>query len=238
MKHILYLAALIFTSLLMANAAPRQGKFVVEKPDMDQIKREVTDSTSKYYYPRLMEQYEKNETIMTLNDFRYLYLGQMFQEDFNPYRESTHTRHIERLYYQDKHNRAELDTIIKYAELSLKDNPFDLRQLNFLTYAYRKRGKVNMANIWQFRMNHLLEAILSTGTGLDPDNAWYVINPEHEYIVINFLGREADSQEFTQPYYDHITLKPIPGNSDATKGYYFNIRNLLEEYYRKHPEQL
>ncbi|MDE6308795.1 MAG: DUF4919 domain-containing protein, partial [Muribaculaceae bacterium] len=126
-----------------------------------QIKNEVNDSTSKYYYPRLMEQYEKNETIMTLNDFRYLYLGQMFQEDFNPYRESTHTKHIEGLYYQDKHNRAELDTIIKYAELSLKDNPFDLRQLNFLTYAYRKRGKVNMANIWQFRMNHLLEAILS-----------------------------------------------------------------------------
>ncbi len=239
MKHLLYFIILASATLIMASAAPRQDKkFAVERPDIEQIKREVNDSTSKYYYPRLMERYELNETVMTLPEYRYLYLGQLFQEDFNPYRESAHVKHIENLYYQGEHTRAELDTIIKYAELALKDNPFDLRQLNFLTYAYRKRGKVNKANIWQYRMNHILEAIISTGTGLDPDNAWYVINPEHEYIVINFLGREADSQEFTQPYYDHITLKPIPGRADATPGYYFNIKNLLEEYYRKHPEQL
>lgn len=238
MKKLIYIAILNLIALSLTAAAPKGDKhFVVERPDMEAIKREVTDSTSKYYYPRLMARYEKNETVMTLPEYRYLYLGQLFQEDFNPYRESTHAKHIEPLYYQDKHTRAELDTIITYAEMSLKDNPFDLRQLNFLTYAYRKRGKVNKANIWQYRMNHLLEAIISTGTGLDPENAWYVINPEHEYIVINFLGREADAQEFVQPYYDHITLKPQPGNAKAPSGYYFNIKNLLEEYYRKHPEE-
>lgn len=238
MKQLIYIVILTFTALAMTAAAPKSDKnFVVERPDMELIKREVTDSTSKYYYPRLMARYEKNETVMTLPEYRYLYLGQLFQEDFNTYRESSHAKHIEPLYYQDKHTRAELDTIITYAEMSLKDNPFDLRQLNFLTYAYRKRGKVNKANIWQYRMNHLLEAIISTGTGIDPENAWYVINPEHEYIVINFLGREADAQAFVQPYYDYITLKPQPGNEKAPDGYYFNIKNLLEEYYRKHPEE-
>lgn len=83
-------------------------------------------------------------------------------------------------------------------------------------------------------MNHILEAILSTGTGLDTANAWYVINPEHEYNIINFMSGVGDSQEFVQPYYDHVKIKPMSDKSP--EGYYFNIKNLLEEYNRKYPD--
>ncbi len=235
MKKLLYICIISLATLLCVNAAPK-GKLTVQRPDMQQIRRNVNDSTSPYYYPRLMAKYAENETIMTLDDYRHLYLGQLFQEDYNPYRQSNHAKNIEHLYYKSDLSRADLDTIIKYAKLSLDDDPFDLRQLNFLIYAYRKRGKVNTANIWQYRMNHMLEAIISTGTGLDPDNAWYVINPEHEYNIINFLGREAANQEFVQPYFDHVTLKPLKNDPKAPDAYYFNIKNLLEEYYRKHPD--
>lgn len=235
MKKLLYICIISLATLLCVNAAPK-GKLTVQRPDMQQIRRDVNDSTSPYYYPRLMAKYAENETIMTLDDYRHLYLGQLFQEDYNPYRQSNHAKNIEHLYYKTDLSRADLDTIIKYAKLSLDDDPFDLRQLNFLIYAYRKRGKVNTANIWQYRMNHMLEAIISTGTGLDPDNAWYVINPEHEYNIINFLGREAANQKFVQPYFDHVTLKPLKNDPKAPDAYYFNIKNLLEEYYRKHPD--
>ncbi len=219
---------------LFVTAAPKH-EIKVERPDMNEIRREVTDPASKYYYPKLMDRYLANETVMQLPEYRRLYLGYVFQEDYNPYRHSEFYKRIEPLYYKDQHTRAELDTIIKYAELSLDDNPFDLRQLNFLIYALRKRGKVNRAAIWQYRMNHLLEAILSTGTGLDPENAWVVINPEHEYNIINFMGEKADAQQFVQPHYDYVRLKP--GDPKSPAGYYFNIRNLLEEYYRKFPEE-
>lgn len=238
MKKLIILALLAITAPMavvqLGAAAKNDKKITPEKPDMEEIRRNVTDPKSKYYYPRLMDRYLANETIMGLQDYRHLYLGYMFQEDYNPYRHSEYSNQIEPLYYKDKHTRAELDTIIKYAELSLDDNPFDLRQLNFLIYALRSRGKVNTANIWQYRMNHILEAILSTGTGLDTDNAWYVINPEHEYNIINFMSGVADSQQFVQPYYDYVKIKPK--NDKSPDGYYFNIRNMLEEYYRKYPE--
>lgn len=55
----------------------------------------MTDPASRYYYPKLMGRYEQNETIMNLDDYRHLYYGYLFQEDFNPYRHneaSTKTR--------------------------------------------------------------------------------------------------------------------------------------------------
>lgn len=34
-----------------------------ERPDMDQIRREVTDRNSPYYYPKLMEEFQRNDTL-------------------------------------------------------------------------------------------------------------------------------------------------------------------------------
>ena len=238
MKKILTCILAVFgivTAVSVTGAPAKPDKKpMTERPDMEQIKREVTDPASKYYYPKLMEMYERNETIMNLQDYRHLYYGYLFQEDFNPYRHSEVSSKNESLYYKSKHTRAELDSIISYAREALKDNPFDLSQMNFMIYALRERGKVNLANIWQYRLNHLLQAIVSSGTGADKDNALYVINPRHEYNIINFQNAVAKHQEYEEPYFDRIDVEKKGGKESGT--YYFNIRNLLEEYYRKFPE--
>lgn len=206
-----------------------------QRPDMQQIRSEVTDPASVYYYPALMERYERNETVMTLDDYRRLYLGYIFQEDFDPYRHTQYSSLVEELYFKSRHSKGECDSIIKYAELSLKDNPFDLQQIDYLIYALREKQKNNIANIWQYRLNHLLEAIVSTGTGIDPDNAWYVVSPQHEYFLLNKLGRTATDYEFLSPWFDHITVAPRTAKDSVN--YYFNNRYFLEEYQRKFPEE-
>lgn len=239
MKKFVYIFS-FFILVIATAAAPNsdEKKNPSDKPDLEKIKKEVLDPSSPYYYPKLMKSYESNDTTMGLEEYRHLYLGMMFQEDYNPYRHSEYRDKIQELYYRENHSRYELDSIIAYAELSLSDDPFDLEQINYLIYALRGRGKVNRANIWQYRLNHLLQSIVSTGTGLDPENAWYVINPRHEYNIINFQNRLAESQEFQQPYYEYIKLVPIDSLQKSPEGYYFNIHTLLEEYYRKFPEQL
>lgn len=227
--------SLIFIAISSFAATPRSGKKIkVQKPDMEAIKQAVNDPESKYYYPRLMDMYIANDTVMDLDDYRHLYLGYVFQEDYNPYRRSEFSQKIEEQYYKADHTKAECDTIIKYAELSLRDDPFDLRQINFLIYALREKQKNNIANIWQFRLNHILEAIASTGTGLDRENAWVVINPQHEYNIINFQGYVAEAQDYIQPHYDYISIKKN-GEKDPA-GFYFNILYILQEYYRKFPQ--
>lgn len=241
-KIILALSALMVALALPALPPDTDGvKTVPVAPDLEKIKEEVTNPSSRYYYPELMKRYEAYDTTrLNLEDYRHLYLGAMYQEDYNPYRKSEYRDRIQELYYRPDHSRTELDSIIAYAELSLADDPFDLEQINYLIYALKGRGKNTKASIWQFRLNHLLQAIVSTGTGLDPDNAWVIINPRHEYNIANFQNRVVESQQFQEPCYDYIKLAPVSGSTSKTgaEGYYFNIRPLLEEYYRKYPEQL
>lgn len=233
------LGAIVACAAAGASAAdkPSAVKPTSVRPDMDKIKSEVLNPSGRYYYPKLMANYEKNDTLMTLEDYRHLYLGTVFQEDYNPYRRSPFDNEIEQLYYKQSHTRAELDNIIEYAEQALLDDPFDLQQITFLIYALQNRGKVNRAKIWQYRLNHLLEAILSTGTGLDAENAWIVIDPKHEYNILNFKNNIVEEADYVAPHYDYIKVHADASDSKATQGYYFNIRYIIEEYYRKHPEQ-
>lgn len=238
-KLIIILAAIsAVSSVLMAAPSSSKKGIEAKAPDLDQIRKEVTDPASQYYYPKLMSRYEQNETVMNLEDYRHLYYGYLFQEDFNPYRHNDITTKNEGLYFKNKHTRAELDSIISYAELALADNPFDLQQMNFLIYALRARGKVNRANIWQYRLNHLVQAIVSSGTGADEQHAWYVINPRHEYDIVNFQNARVKGQNYREPYYDvmEVERKNAKGKTENVS-YYFNIKNMLEEYFRKFPDE-
>lgn len=227
------LALLTFTiAALGAIAAVKEP----EKPDMAAIRAEVTNPASPNYYPKLRERYMSADTSrMTAADYRLFYLGAVFQEDFNPYRLSPYASEVESLYYKSKHSKPESRKIEEKALLSLNDDPFNLQQIDYLIYAYRELGKNNLANVWQYRLNHLLEAIVSTGTGLDQANAWYVISPQHEYFLLNRLGRLARSFEFEAPWYDHITVEP-KGPKDSTE-YYFNSHHFLDQYRLKFPDE-
>ena len=226
-----------------AKAAQNKRKITVEKPDLDKIRTETLDPKSRYYYPRLMEKYSRNDTVMTNDEYRYLYLGYMFQEDYDPYRTSPYSGITDELRMKATHSKEEIDTIRKYAEMSLRDNPFDLRQMSFLVHVLKEKRKDMSAKIWEYRLEHLLGAIKSTGTGEDIENAWYVIYPMHEYDMVQLLGYEATDAEFIEPGYDYLTVSPDPETSKrlrdkVAKGFYFNVEVLQNQYELKHPDAL
>lgn len=205
-----------------------------EIPDMNKIKREITNPASKYYYPRLMKEFLKNDTLMKLDKFRHLYLGYMFQEDYDPYRSSQHPVTFEG---SARPSREECDKIIADADWALADNPLDLRQIIMKLNALRQKGNHPLASIWQYKLNYLLMAIISTGTGLDEENAWYVIEPSHEYVLLNMLNYMIQGQPVIfDPCYEYVIVTDSRGNEKG--GYYFNIGPMITEYYRKHPDEL
>ena len=120
-----------------SQAAPAKAreKITPKTPDLEQIRADVSNPSSPYYYPKLFARYQQNETVMNLEDYRHLYYGALFQEDFNPYRHSEASTKNDGLYYKNNHTRAELDSIIYYAEEVLADDPFNLSQMNYLIYA-------------------------------------------------------------------------------------------------------
>ncbi|MDE5800003.1 MAG: DUF4919 domain-containing protein [Paramuribaculum sp.] len=204
------------------------------RPDFAEIKKQINDRTSDYYYPRLMEEYLRNDTLMKLDKYRYLYLGYSLQEDYNPYREPAFTNLTANTVTPANMTSAQCDTIIHYANLALEDNPFDLQQMAVLISALRQRGRTGLADIWQYKFNYILMAIVSTGTGLDEENAWYVIEPQHEYILLNMMGYTVTNHLFYEPAFEYLTV--VDARGAHADGFYFNIKHLLEEYYRKFPD--
>lgn len=244
--RILLLVSLTVSALpamTQKQAAPQQNrrKIKVEKPDMEKIRKETLDPKSPFYFPKLMAKYTRNDTTMTNEEYRNFYLGYMFQEDYDPYRVSKYSGITDELRQKTTHTKEEIDTIRKYAELSLRDNPFDLRQMSFLVHVLKEKSKNMSAAIWEYRLEHLLGAIKSTGTGEDIENAWYVIYPMHEYDMVQLLGYDAVDAKYIEPGFDYLVVEPEPATAKrlrdkVSKGFYFNIQELQEQYELKHPE--
>lgn len=233
-----YISFLFLTIALAIGAAAQTNfdKIHRVKPDYNEIKKQINDRNSQYYYPRLMSEFERNDTLMKLDKYRYLYLGYALQEDYNPYRSSTANMAESATVNRARLTKEECEEVIANANLALQDNPFNLQQMSMLIEALKQNRQESLAKIWQYKFNYILMAIVSTGTGIDEENAWYVIEPQHEYMLLNAMGYTVTNHLFDEPYYEYLTVADNAGLEAG--GYYFNIHHLLEEYYRKHPEQL
>ena len=200
-------------------------KLEVKPVDFDAIKAATQDSKSKFFFPKLMKAFESNDTTMTFEEYRYLYYGYVFQEDYNPFRESQYADMIESLYYNKEFTRSECDTIEKYAELSLEDNIFDLQQMEYFIFALKEKKKFARAAIRQYRLNHIIATILSSGNGT-AENPWVVTSVSHEYYILNKLGYVATEHRTLPGCIDFIAVNPK--NDKSPEGFYFDASKILE----------
>lgn len=242
MKKLVFYILFLSMPALVASAQGNdtKRKLVVEKPDLELIAQETLNPESRFFFQKLLEKYNRNDTTMTNEEYRYFYLGYMFQEDYDPYRDSKYANKTDYLRAKKQHTKEEIDTVRKYAELTLKDNPFDLRQMSFLVHVLKEKQKNMSAKIWEYRLEHLLGAIKSTGTGEDADNSWYVIYPMHEYDMVQLLGYEATDADYLDPGIDYLTVKPEEETAKrlknkVAKGFYFNVQVPQAQYALKHP---
>ena len=232
---------IVLVGLLIAVAsaqARKAMKSALSKPDMTAIQAASTDENSPYYYPDLLKKFMANDTVMNDVDFQYFYYGTLFQEDYDPYRQQGNPETAARLaplYNKKQWSRAERRQILDFATECLADNPVNLRQLTNRIFVYEQNGKHDLAKIWQNKLNHLLLVIASSGTGADPENAWIVVYPQDEYDFLNLSGHTAKEARFEEPYYDYILVNQKTPESPA--GYYFNISEILRQYYIKHPSE-
>ena len=212
---------------------------MAEAPDMEAIRKATTDPASELNYTRLLDMFMSNDTVMTDKEYEYFYYGTMFQEDYNPYRESPYkdeAKNLEHLYLKQEHltgkEKKEIETLSLKA---IQDNPLDLRQLMYRVYVLEQNRKVNLAKIWRRKLDKILMTIARSGDGTKPETAWVVVYPRHEFEFFNLSGGSVTNHQFQPPYFDKLTVSNKNGNE--TQDYYFNLHTMLEQYYLKHPEE-
>lgn len=221
-----------------AAGAKATARTELGRPDLDNIRQITTDPQNALFYGKLLDKFMRNDTTMTAEEFQAFYYGTLFQEDYDPYREPVNQALLAELapiYAKEKRTRADREKMLDYAEQVLRDNPVDLRQLTNKIFVLEQNHKNDLARIWQYKLNHLLLVIAASGEGTSKESAWIVVYPQHEYDFLNLRGSTAVSNRFDPPGFDYIEASHKGG--DPT-GYYFDISELLKQYFVKHPTEL
>ncbi len=197
------------------------------KPDYQTIKQEISDRQSDFYYPALFERFENNDTTLTHKDYRMLYYGYIFQDDYSPNDRSSYRDSLQALYEQDTLVEKDYRKIIRFEKGVLQNDPFSMRDLNTLAYSYSQTGEQEMTKKVDYKLNLIIETILSTGKGLKESNAWHVIEVSHEYDILNVLGFQfKGEQSLRGEKYDYLKIKE---NRYGIPGFYFNVGQMLKK---------
>ncbi len=198
--------------------------------DYDLMIKDINNRYSEAYYPKLMERYLNNDTTLTVDDFRNLYYGFTFQEDYDPYRISPYSVAVKDFAMAKTAEKVECDSLIKYGELAVADFPFDIRSMNLLIYGYKCKKDEEMMNIWAYKLMGIIDAILTTGDGLTADTPLQVIYAPHEYELIHRFGLNVKNNTLMPPSMEYLEVEDNKFNID---GYYFDITRILEVYDEK-----
>jgi hypothetical protein len=219
-KLMLTIALIMFSASIQA----QQDNF--RKPDYDLIRKGIFDNNSPFFYPTLFDRYQNGDTTLTIEDFMYLYYGYTFQSRYIPYQESRYQDKILSYIKKGTLSSKELDEFIKIAELNLKDLPFDIRTLHILVFSYSQKKDSLMSAITSFKKEMLLKTILSTGDGKTERTAFHVIDPAHEFDILNEMGLKfAGTSNLTNALCDYLLVSP---NEKNIRGYYFDISRILK----------
>lgn len=215
---------LIFLAILSIGINAFAQEIAFKIPDYKAIEKEIKDKNSTYYYPKLMERLVSNDTLLNQDEYRHLYFGYVFQPKYSAFWTSPDDKKLREYYGKEKLEPADCDQIIKLANHSLGEFPFDLRLLNFLGYVYHTKGNEDMAKKTSIKFHNIVNAILSSGDGKQCDTGFHVLVVSHEYVVLNLFELETKSQSLV----GKCDYQSFEKGKYKVDGIYFNIEKMLE----------
>lgn len=222
MKRLLFVVILIS---LLSNIYGGKNKFV--KPDYKVIKKEIQDENSQFYYPSLFERYQDSDTTLTLQDYRMLYYGFLFHDSYTPYGHSDYVDSLNAIFNKEIITIEDYKEIIRFEKLILDEFPFSLRDIYTLSNVYYQIGDTVSTIKLDYKLNMLVETILSTGDGKKEKTAWHVISVSHEYDILSYFGFQfGGSQSLTQKGCDYLE---VADNDYNIKGFYFDVNMILSK---------
>lgn len=215
-RKYMILAGLAMTVTLYA----QQHTFT--RVDFDQIRSAVALENTAFYYPTLFERYRDADTTLSIEEFRYLYYGFTFQEQYRPYKKHDGETLVSELMMKDSLTPSDFSEIYRHCTEILPLHPFSTRYLLIMAIACAQLGNSEEARKYYFKYDRIISAILSSGDGATEQSAWSVILISDEYELINALGFQSTGQQkmLSKSLCDFIY---VSDNDYGIDGFYFDV---------------
>lgn len=182
---------LIIFFFMMAGAAMAQNNF--RPVNRDSVKLAITDSSKNTYYPKLMERYNRFDTTLSMDEYRLIYYGFVFQDEYFAYANDM-KREIGELVRDRRYDKAS-----DVCDKALAGMPVGLSPNYYKSYVLFKMNVTDSAAYYVFRYQRLRDAILSTGNGETCETAFKTIYVSDEYDIIhNWFEIESRAQSLVR----------------------------------------
>lgn len=207
----------LFTLVFCLAAFGQQTDF--EAPDYQQIEKNIKNKKSEFYYPDLLERFEKRDTLLTDEHYDHLYYGFVFDERYAPYFRDQREKEIQEFYNKDKLSSDEKSQVYELIDQLLKENPFNLSVMNFLFQLKFENGEQEEGDKVLKNLIGILRTIMYSGNGESCETAFHVIRPTDEYAFMGMLGFQPEGQALI----GNCDLQNIAENEDGITEIYFDI---------------
>ena len=159
--------------------------------NFDEIESAVSDSTSSFFYPLLVDRILAMDTTLSFKDYQYLYYGNVFQEYYYPYGATEkQKRFFESIKKEDSFPESE-----QLGLEVLNENPVNLEVLLSMIILYNAEKNVDKATEFSRVYVSFLEVIYQSGIGKSCEDAFVVISVDDEYRITGDLGLKVVRQD-------------------------------------------
>ncbi|WP_278034981.1 DUF4919 domain-containing protein [Flavobacterium nitratireducens] len=194
----------------------------------DLIGKNIKNSKSEFYYPDLLERFQKGDTTLTLNQKRHLYYGYTFQENFKNFKFNGLLDSISK--YEQLNTNEALLKALDFRKKVLERNPFETGIIDGKLAIYKMQNNKEEFIKGIHQISLIFDAILSSGDGLSKETALVVNTVSSELEIISILGfQPIKNPVVIDENYEFIEVKP---NDKNVKGIYFDVsRTTYRMYY-------
>lgn len=176
MKKITFLILLV---IITANCFGQPGQNMFQPVDRKQVETVIKDSSAKTFYPSLLSRYNQFDTTLTHEDYRLLYYGFAFQDNYNAFLDQKKNE-----LFQLLRDKKYMETVM-LCDTVLDKNPFSLVANSYKGFALFSMNENDTRFIpYRQRYARLRNAILSSGDGLSCKTAFKTLFVADEYDIL------------------------------------------------------
>jgi len=196
--------------------------------DYSLVETETKDPHSEFYYPYLTKRLLKNDTTLTRKEYQYLYFGNVYIKNYNPYGQSDLEKEFHEIYKNEQYTEA-----IPVGKRVLAENPVNINVTFKMLVCYHILEIRGTARIYAKKYFSMLDAIYNSGDGKSIETAYVVIKVDDEYQILSDLELQSLGQALLMKGpTDRLTIdtknqKKIKGKKKI-KELYFNVNKPFE----------
>ena len=160
--------------------------FAQSVPDLKEIKKNVNDPTSPYFYEKLVYIFNFNPGKINSDEAAHLYYGKTYANYKVPFSKD---EEISREDLNDLIKVGDYNKAIIEAEKMVRNSPADIEVLGLLMYSLlqTEQDQEDLKYLRGYQFQKLIDAIIKNKSGTDKKPVYTVTSIPDEYVIAGIL---------------------------------------------------